>query len=365
MLNHKAYASLVLYYISCLPYLLRLLILCIVAQTLYAQTLYAQTTTPNSDSDEQQVAQLQLQAVQAARVQSYDEALVLLKQAQEIKVDSKTLFLIAKIHSRAKHCMLGSKAWNELIYVCKEDCRFYQESLQLQAEHDQICESSIVLQGTPARTRVYLNEKYMGQTPIEYKVTAGSYVIKLEYDGYVSQSFKKILKPQEKQKVVFNLEANQIGLINPNYKSLAQSPTFIVQQNSNSKYKILPLLGLITGSLTIATGAFLIFQSLEQADSIRTDARQELSESNFQQLLSDYEDRQSREMIAWGMIGSGFVLSVISTFFLLKDESKNKITRIQIHNDKEILLPTQPQIQIIPFLNPYTHSWGLGFSTRL
>lgn len=335
------------------------------AQTLDSQTLDPQTTTPTSESHEQQVAQLQLQAVQAARVQSYDEALILLKQAQGIKADSKTLFLIAKIHSRAKHCMLGSKAWNELIYVCKEDCRFYQESLQLQAEHDQICESSIVLQGTPARTRVYLNEKYMGQTPIEYKVTAGSYVIKLEYDGYVSQSFKKILKPQEKQKVVFHLESNHIGLTNPNYKSLEQSPTFIVQQNSNAKYKILPLLGLITGSLTIATGTFFIFQSLEQANAIRTDARQELSESNFQRLLSDYEDRQSREMIAWSMIGSGFVLSVVSTFFLLKDDSKNKVTRIQVHNNKNILLPSPPQIQIMPFLNPHTRSWGLGFSTQL
>ena len=57
--------------------------------------------------------------------------------------------------------------------------------------------------------------------------------------------------------------------------------------------------------------------------------------------------------------------NIVSTFFLLRDDSKNKITRIQIHNDKEILLPTQPQTQIIPFLNPSTHTWGLGLSTKL
>ena len=288
-----------------------------------------------------------------------------MKQAQSIKVDNKTLFLIAKIHSRAKHCMLGSKAWNDILNSCKEDCRFYQEALQLQAEHDQVCEASIVLQGIPSRTRVYFNEKYMGQTPIEYKVTAGSYVIKLEHDGYVSQSFKRILKPQEKQKVAFNLEATQMGPIHPNYRPTTQPPTFIVQQNLGSKYKVLPLLGLITGSLTIATGTFLIFQSLEQAESIRTDARQELSENKFQQLLDDYEDRQSREIIGWGMIGSGLVLSVVSTFFLLKDESQNNITRIKVHDDKEILLPTEPKIRIFPFLNPQSRSWGLGFSSKL
>lgn len=251
-----------------------------------------------------EAAELQQRAVEAVKRGAFDEALEHLARVKQLSPEPLTLFLIAKVQTRAERCAEAEQAWADFERSC-HSCDLLTEGRALLGQLRARCVGTLKVEGTPMGAEVKASGAALGAAPLDLKTPAGDYLVSVSAPGYSTHSERVTLAP--KGAAVVRYALTPVALVEGArpLAVLAAPPA-----PAAPSWGLAPRLLLIGGGVVALGGGVMAVYASSSLSATRDEALATRSLARFSDLSAEHERLRGLQAASLVTLGVGGALAL-------------------------------------------------------